>query len=86
MEQYLFRRSPLPPRRKTIGQILWFGVVSIFLISVMVFTLYNPRIFCEGTGGRWVRYPEWVGQKGYGYTDSTSLSAEQPEFFGKCFR
>jgi len=92
MEQNLFRQSPLPLRRKTLGQILAFGVVSILLISMFTFLFMNQRILCEGTGGRWIVYPQWIQEyenrhpELYIHWANLNATPEMTETWGKCFR
>jgi hypothetical protein len=54
-----YRMKPLSPQKKPIWKILAFGVVAIFLIAVLTFSLFNQRVFCEVVGGEWLPYPEW---------------------------
>ena len=85
LDQY--RLQPLPPRKKPIWKILTFGVVAILLISMISYSFLNPRIVCEGTGGKWLPHLRWEPINVTVYTDSSEqLREEERDFHGKCYR
>jgi hypothetical protein len=88
-EQY--RMKPLPPQKKPIWKVLAFGVIAFLLIAMFVFMVMNQRIICEGTGGRWVVFPETIAINKKEHPNSRPnyedyWPADKKEALGMCIR